>query len=197
MLQIRTFCCGVMLLLGDFWETVYLHHTLHQLCLIFHLATLSFSQLSALPPPSSQVLEGILTLSFQIQLCCLGNLSWGIFKHMVDTTVLLERRLTPASRTRKAEGGNEGWEKRDKKECVLHSGRKRGQEKPPSGPGNRARVQTCTQGLRQEDSQGSKNGTVFFLMFFFFFLAMLCSVWNLGSPIWDGTHAPCIKAGES
>ena len=125
---------------------------------------------------------------------------------MVDTTVLLEWRLTPASRTRKAEGGNEGWEKRDEKECVLHSGRKRGQErtlaggvqkKPPSGPGNRAHVQTCTQGLRQEDSQGSKNGTVFFLMIFFFFLAVLCSVWNLGSPIWDGTHAPCIKTGES
>ena len=68
-----------------------------------------------------------LTLTFQIQLSCLGNLSWGIFKHMVDTTILLEWRLTPTSRTRKAREETKVG-KREVRRSVCFTVEERGRE---------------------------------------------------------------------
>lgn len=74
----------------------------------------SLGQLSALcHHPAPKFWKVSLTLTFQIQLCFLGNLSWDIFRHIPPSS-----ETDPASRTRKAVGGNEGWAKRDEKECA-------------------------------------------------------------------------------
>lgn len=38
---------------------------------------------------------------------------------------------------------------------------------------------------------------LYFAVVFFFFLALLHSMWNLGSPTRDQTHSPCIGSTES